>query len=63
VIIGLPILVVPDYRWRAIVVARKLTGLLVDVSWADLGDIARPGSGFELRHLARWGDPRPSVAA
>ena len=45
-IIGLVTLIVPDYRWRAIVVARKLTGLLQSVSWRDLGDIARPGSGF-----------------
>jgi len=52
---------VPDYRWRAIVVARKVTGLLKDVTWGDLGDIARPGSGFELRHLARWGDPYTTI--
>ena len=61
VIAGLTILIVPDYRWRAIVVARKLTGLLTDITWADLGDIARPGSGFELRHLARWGDPYVTI--
>lgn len=61
VIVVLPLAVVTDYRWRAIVVARKLTGLLNDVTWADLGDIARPGSGFELRHLARWGDPYSTI--
>ena len=61
VVVVLPVAVVPDYRWRAIVVARKLTGLLKDVTWADLGDIARPGSGFELRHLARWGDPYTTI--
>jgi alcohol dehydrogenase (cytochrome c) len=60
-IVALPIAVVADYRWRAIVVARKLTGLLNDVAWADVGDIARPGSGFELRHLARWGDPYSTI--
>jgi len=53
--------VVADYRWRVIVAARKVTGLLNDVTWADLGDIARPGSGFELRHLARWGDPYSTI--
>lgn len=57
----LAIAVVPGYRWRAIVFARKLTGLLNDVTWADLGDIAHPGSGFELRHLARWGDPYSTI--
>lgn len=61
VIAALPIAVVADLRWRAIVVARKVTGLLSDVTWADLGDIARPGSGFELRHLARWGDPYSTI--
>jgi mono/diheme cytochrome c family protein len=61
VVVVLPAAVVPDYRWRAIVVARKLTGLLKDVTWADLGDIARPRSGFELRHLARWGDPYSTI--
>ena len=61
VIVVLPVAIVPDYRWRAIVVARKLTGLLKDVSWGDLGDIARLGSGFELRHLARWGDPYATI--
>lgn len=61
VIAGCTILIVPDYRWRAIVVARKLTGLLADITWADLADIARPGSGFELRHLARWGDPYVTI--
>jgi len=44
-----------------VVVARKATGLLKDVSWDDLRDIARPGSGFELRHLARWGDPYSTI--
>ncbi len=61
VIVALPIAVVADLRWRAIVVARKVTGLLDDVTWSDLRDIARPGSGFELRHLARWGDPYSTV--
>jgi alcohol dehydrogenase (cytochrome c) len=61
VVVLLPVAVVPDYRWRAIVIARKLTGLLKDVSWADLRDIAHPGSGFELRHLARWGDPYSTI--
>lgn len=61
VVVVLPVAVVPAYRWRAIVVARKLTGLLTDMSWADLGDIAHPGSGFELRHLARWGDPYSTI--
>jgi len=60
-ILLLTLAVVPEYRWRAIVVARKLTGLLNDVTWGDLGDIARPGSGFELRHLARWGDPYSTI--
>ncbi|HUN75640.1 MAG TPA: PQQ-binding-like beta-propeller repeat protein [Steroidobacteraceae bacterium] len=57
----LAILIVPDYRWRAIVTARKLTGLLSDVSWRDLGDIARPGSGFALRHLAGSGNPYATI--
>ncbi len=61
VIVGLAVLIIPGYRWRAIVVARKLSGLLTDVSWADLGDIARPGSGFDLKHLARWGDPYSTI--
>jgi len=61
VLIALPVAVVPAYRWRAIVVARKVTGLLTDVSWADIGDIARLRSGFELRHLARWGDPYTTI--
>jgi alcohol dehydrogenase (cytochrome c) len=61
VIVVLAVAVVPGYRWGAIVVARKLTGLLDDVTWADLGDIARPSSGFELRHLARWGDPYSTI--
>jgi alcohol dehydrogenase (cytochrome c) len=61
VVVVLPAAVVADYRWRAIVVARKVTGLLTDVTWGDLGDIARPGSGFELRHLARWGDPYTTI--
>ena len=63
VLVALPLAVgvVPDYRWRAILVARKLTGWLTDVSWADLRDIARPRSGFELRHLARWGDPYTTI--
>jgi len=60
-IVALPIAILPDLRWRTIVVARKLTGLLNDVTWADLGDIARPGSGIELRHLARWGDPYATI--
>ena len=61
VIAGLTILIVPELRWRGIVVARKLTGLLTDVSWADLGDIAGPRSGFELKHLARWGNPYSTI--
>jgi len=60
-IVLLAIAALPDYRWRAVVVARKLTGLLDDVTWADLGDIARPRSGFELRHLARWGNPYSTI--
>ena len=61
VVVALPLALLPELRWRAIVVARKLTGLLTDVTWADLGDIARARSGFELRHLARWGDPYSTV--
>jgi alcohol dehydrogenase (cytochrome c) len=61
VVVVLPVAVVPDYRWRAVVIARKVTGLLQDVTWAELSDIARPGSGFELRHLARWGDPYSTI--
>ena len=60
-IVGLVVLIVPDFRWRAIVAGRKLTGLLEDVSWRDLGDIARPGSGFELRHLAGSGNPYATI--
>jgi alcohol dehydrogenase (cytochrome c) len=60
-LVVLPVAIIPDLRWRTIVIARKLTGLLNDVTWADLGDIARPGSGFELRHLARWGDPYSTI--
>jgi alcohol dehydrogenase (cytochrome c) len=60
-LVVLPIAIIPDLRWRTIVIARKLTGLLNDVTWGDLGDIARPGSGFELRHLARWGDPYSTI--
>jgi alcohol dehydrogenase (cytochrome c) len=59
--VGLVTLAVPDYRWRAIVVGRKLAGLLQNVSWRDLGDIARPGSGFALRHLAGSGNPYATI--
>jgi alcohol dehydrogenase (cytochrome c) len=61
VVVVLPAAAVADYRWRTIVVARKLTGLLTEVTWGDLGDIAGLGSGFELRHLARWGDPYTTI--
>lgn len=60
-VVLLSVAAIPSYRWRAIVVARKVTGLLKDVTWADLRDVARPGSGFELRHLARWGDPYSTI--
>jgi alcohol dehydrogenase (cytochrome c) len=53
--------VTPTLRWPAVVVARKVTGLLTGVTWADLRDIAQPGSGFDLRHLARWGDPYSTI--
>jgi alcohol dehydrogenase (cytochrome c) len=58
---GLVVVAVPDYRWRTIVAARKVTGLLENVTWKDLRDIAAPGSGFELKHLARWGDPYATI--
>jgi alcohol dehydrogenase (cytochrome c) len=53
--------IVPRLRWREVVVARKVTGLLQDVSWADLLDVARPDSGFELRRLASSGNPYSAV--
>ena len=42
-------------------VVRKCVGLLRDVSWADLGDIARPGSSFQLRKLAGSGNPYTTI--
>lgn len=61
VAVGAAIFAVPDLRWRAIVVARKAVGQLIDVTWADLGDIARPKSHFELKKLAASGNPFATV--
>jgi alcohol dehydrogenase (cytochrome c) len=58
---GAGILILPDYRWRAIVAGRKLTGQITDVSWADLADIGARNSGFQLRKLAGSGNPYLSV--
>jgi alcohol dehydrogenase (cytochrome c) len=49
------------YRWSSIVAARKMLGLLPDVSWADLRVITRPELGFELRRLAWTGDAYVSI--
>jgi alcohol dehydrogenase (cytochrome c) len=47
----------PDFRWRAMVVGRKLVGQVGDVGWLDMLYIVRPRSGFELKKLAMSGDP------
>jgi alcohol dehydrogenase (cytochrome c) len=59
--LGAAIFAVPDLRWRAIVVARKVVGQLIDVTWADLGDIARPKSHFDLKKLAASGNPFATI--
>ena len=59
--VGAVALALPDYRWRSVVAAREISGQLEDVSWADLMDIERPNSGFQLRKLASSGNPYASV--
>ena len=59
--LGAVVLVVPDLRWRGVVVARKVTGQIQDVSWAELLDIERPTGHFELHRLAASGNPYSSV--
>ena len=59
--LGAVILIVPDYRWRGVVVARKLSGQIEDVTWTELADIVRPRAGFELHRLASSGNPYSSI--
>lgn len=59
--LGAVVLFVPDLRWRGVVVARKVTGQIQDVSWAELLDIERPTGHFELHRLAASGNPYSSV--
>lgn len=60
-LVAVAILIPPATRWRSIVAARKLLGVVRDLSWADLADIAGPGSPVQLRGLAITGDPYLSV--
>jgi alcohol dehydrogenase (cytochrome c) len=60
-LVAVAILSLPPTRWRSVIVARKLLGVVQDLSWADLGDIAGPGSSVQLRRLAITGDPYRSV--
>jgi alcohol dehydrogenase (cytochrome c) len=53
---------IPDLRWRAIVVARKVTGQVIDVTWADLAALERAGARVDLRKLAGSGNPYSSIA-
>lgn len=61
VILGLAIAFLPDRPWGVVVVVRKCVGMLRDIDWADLIDIARPGSSFRLRRLAGSGNPYRTI--
>jgi alcohol dehydrogenase (cytochrome c) len=54
---GATLLAVPDLRWRSALGARKLSGLLPDLTWADVVDVTRPSLGFRVPSLVRHGDP------
>jgi alcohol dehydrogenase (cytochrome c) len=53
---GAALFAVPDLRWRSALGARKLLGLLPDLTWTDVIDITRPSLGFRVRSLVRHGD-------
>ena len=55
--IGAAMTVSPDFRWKAIVGARKLAGQAGNVTWLDLWYLVRPHSGFQLKKLASSGNP------
>ena len=51
----------PTVAGASAVSLRKLIGLLPDVSWAEVADLARFNSSVELRRLAAYGNPYSSV--
>ena len=53
--------VVTDLRWRSVVLARKLTSQLNDVTWAELADILPLKAKFDLHRLAASGNPFAAV--
>ena len=59
---GVVVAAVPALRWRTAVIACKITGQLVDVSWQDLVSLLRPDSGVKLSKLVYYRDPYRAVS-
>lgn len=61
VLLGVMATVAWGYRWHTLVVARKLSGALPEVDWADLVQLLRASPVLELHRLATSGSAYSSV--
>ena len=59
--LGAIALIIPDLRWRSVLIAMKVTGQLELVEWHDVGVLIHPDTAISLRRLVGRRNPYRSV--